>query len=448
MANTDFSTLLSGSAPVNRSGLLTALEKRGAYVVVAGENPASLTPGNVNVLVYGGVLFNYDSADSTTAHDGVTCIVTADGKRFKTDQFKGSNNALRNVKDKDLATPPGSPALGDRYIVAASGTGAWTGKDKQIAEWTARGWVFQVPNAFDVTMVVDEALYYHYSAAGVWTSGLPALTIADASISLKKLKYFPLGVAVENQTTNTPPGSPADGEAYIVGGSPTGAWVGQSLKVAIFETSAWVFYAGYEGAQAYDKALNALYTHNGATWATAVADPEVYLGRLTGSASATLNLTGIGAYKFLRIVGSNLMPATDGVVFMVRLSSDNGSNYLAANYANRTFGPDTAGTAMLARVPGSSDAFYIDTAGIGGNDQIGNAAGDGGLDFTMFIGSFNAAQKTKCISEFVYGNESGAIVVGGKLHSWHTDQTAMNAIRFLFSSGNIASGTIDLWGTP
>ena len=32
-----------------------------------------------------------------------------------------------SVIDKDLTTPPGSPAEGDCYIVAATGTGAWTG---------------------------------------------------------------------------------------------------------------------------------------------------------------------------------------------------------------------------------------------------------------------------------------------------------------------------------
>lgn len=432
MANTDWNILLSGAAAINRSGFLTALEKRTPYVVIAGENPASLTPGNVNVIVYGGVLFNYDSTDALTAHDGTTCIVTADGKRFKTDQFKGSNNALRNVKDKDLSTPPGSPTIGDRYIVKASGTGAWAAHDKQIAEYTARGWVFQVPNAYDVTMIVDEALYYHYSAGGAWTTGLPALTIADASISLKKMKNFPLGGSVENQTTNTPPGGPADGVAYIVAGAPTGAWVGHSLEVAIWESSssAWLFFTGYEGARVYDKALNALYTHNGATWATTAAGKWLSIEEQTASASALLDFINLSGYRVLRLTINNLKPATDQVACQIRISSDNGSTFLATS----TYSSSSGGAVSAARL-----------TIVAGAGAVGNAAGDGGFSGQVLVLDLNIAQKTKFIGNAVWGDEGGA--TGTQILGWsQSAQTAMNAIRLMFSTGNITSGSAVLEG--
>ena len=51
------------------------------------------------------------------------------------------NEALRtldaivqiSVLDRDISSPPGSPAEGDRYIVAANPTGAWSGKTGAIA---------------------------------------------------------------------------------------------------------------------------------------------------------------------------------------------------------------------------------------------------------------------------------------------------------------------------
>lgn len=444
MAASDFNALYSGPAQINRGAAIEKHEKRTAYVIAAAENPQDLTPGFIQTLVFKGVVFWYDSADATTAHDGTTCIVTADGKRFKSDQFRGANSRIVPVLDKDLTAPPGSPAIGASYIVAAGGSGAWAAKDKYFASWTARGWVFIVPNAFDIAYVRDEALFYYYSAGGVWTSGLPALTIADASISIRKFKYFGLGpVAVENQTTNAPPGSPADGVAYVVGGSPTGAWAGQSLKVAIYETAAWVFYTAYQGAEVYDKALEKYYKFNGATWETPPENTWVLIEkRVIASAVATADFTGLSAYKALRVTGINLVPATDNVNLLTRISSD-GSTYLSSNYAGDVY--TAVGSDTVKSAAASSGSFPISSPLGPSFLGVGNAAGDGGLDLQMIVKNFNQAQKTKCTAMFEFGDTSGALV-HGILQSWHTAQTAMQALRLLFSSGNIASGTIVVEG--
>jgi len=54
------------------------------------------------------------------------------------------NEALRildglvqlSVLDRDLTAPPGTPADGDRYVVASGATGDWAGWDLNIALWT------------------------------------------------------------------------------------------------------------------------------------------------------------------------------------------------------------------------------------------------------------------------------------------------------------------------
>jgi hypothetical protein len=43
-----------------------------------------------------------------------------------------------------LATPVGSPVTGARYLIIATATGAWTGKENQIAQWDGTAWVFTV----------------------------------------------------------------------------------------------------------------------------------------------------------------------------------------------------------------------------------------------------------------------------------------------------------------
>lgn len=62
------------------------------------------------------------------------------------------------VVDKDLATPPGSPANEALYIVAGSPTGAWVGKAGQLAYWltSTNAWQFIVPLAGWRVSMLDE----------------------------------------------------------------------------------------------------------------------------------------------------------------------------------------------------------------------------------------------------------------------------------------------------
>ena len=55
-------------------------------------------------------------------------------KNYNNEALVIIDNILQNgIIDKDLTTPPSSPNSNDTYIVGASATGAWSGKDKQIA---------------------------------------------------------------------------------------------------------------------------------------------------------------------------------------------------------------------------------------------------------------------------------------------------------------------------
>lgn len=44
-----------------------------------------------------------------------------------------------------LNTPPVAPAKGDRYIVGSAPTGAWEGKENNIAWYNGTAWVFDIP---------------------------------------------------------------------------------------------------------------------------------------------------------------------------------------------------------------------------------------------------------------------------------------------------------------
>jgi uncharacterized protein DUF2793 len=77
-----------------------------------------------------------------------------------------------SVKDKDLNTPPGSPADGDRYIVGPSPTGAWAGQAGKVTAYNAStvaghspGWDFYTPKDNWLAYVVDEQMDYVYFSA-------------------------------------------------------------------------------------------------------------------------------------------------------------------------------------------------------------------------------------------------------------------------------------------
>ncbi len=82
------------------------------------------------------------------------------------------------VLDKDLSTPPGSPAEGARYIVGASPTGSWSGHATHVAAWQDGIWTFYAPVAGWLAWVDDESQSYLFAGGG-W---VPAPGGAGASL--------------------------------------------------------------------------------------------------------------------------------------------------------------------------------------------------------------------------------------------------------------------------
>ena len=77
------------------------------------------------------------------------------------------------VADKDLDTPPGSPADGACYIVAASPTGSWSGQAGSVAAFQDGAWAFYAPREGWLAWVADEATLYVWngSAWAVFAGG-------------------------------------------------------------------------------------------------------------------------------------------------------------------------------------------------------------------------------------------------------------------------------------
>jgi hypothetical protein len=79
--------------------------------------------------------------------------------------------------------PPVTPVTGDRYVVAATATGDWAGKENQIAEWSGTAWIFTVPNkGFTLNNEADDTDYNYNGSAWVNIgSSIPKGTPVDIS---------------------------------------------------------------------------------------------------------------------------------------------------------------------------------------------------------------------------------------------------------------------------
>jgi len=104
-----------------------------------------------------------------------------------------------------------------------------------------------------------------------------------------------INAKVLDRDLTAPPGSPTNGDTYIVAASPTGAWTGQAGKLAYY-VNGWLFVTPAAGFRIWvvDEAKS--FVHNGTTWAqtdlsvpTGTGVRKVAGGVEAGAASLILN---------------------------------------------------------------------------------------------------------------------------------------------------------------
>jgi len=130
------------------------------------------------------------------------------------------------VADDDLTAPPGSCSDGASYIIAATATGAWTGKEKQIATAlgtnASGGWSYHVPAEGFTAYIQDENARKLYdgtnwvsdTSGGAQTESLiiacsdetTAITTGTAKVTFR-LPYAMTLTAVRASVTTAPTGS-------------------------------------------------------------------------------------------------------------------------------------------------------------------------------------------------------------------------------------------------
>jgi hypothetical protein len=166
----------------------------------------------------------------------------------------------------------------------------------------------------------------------------------------------------------------------------------------------------------------------------------VLLEQHTASASATLDFTtGItSAYDDYLIKIVDLLPATDNVELKLLFSTNGGSSYdTSAIYSEAvSYVTDSGGSGIGTTTTNTSISIM---------SSAGNASTRGVAANYNLTDPLSASKYKKVIGGVIGFNNTGVLVV--VMAGWsYQNIAAVNAFQIKYSSGNIASGTVRLYG--
>jgi hypothetical protein len=291
-----------------------------------------------------------------------------------------------SVLNRDLTAPPGSPANGDRHIVAAGATGGWSGHDLEIAAWQDGGWAFYAPAEGWIAWIVDEAALLAFDGSD-WIS-------AAASAALQNVPMIGIN-AVADATNRLAIASAATLFNHAGAGHQH-----QINKNAAADTASLLFQTGLSGRAEIgltgDDDLHFKVSADGSSWSEAIA-----IDRNTGrvgigtsapdfpvevrSAQATAAVTraaadATGAHLVLRKArGTPTSPAAvqaDDVLGNVAIRGHDGTQYTASS---RTSIRGYAAENWSGSAQGAYLAFWATPIGSTTERQAGRIKDDGTL---------------------------------------------------------------------
>jgi hypothetical protein len=262
-----------------------------------------------------------------------------------TDQINSKVAGLdwQNPVLNSIDTPPATPTTGDRYRIIATATGAWAGKENQIAEQGASTWSYVAPvEGFimrDMTantyIVFDGAAWANLGNA-VQHSALLGLTTGDdhTQYQLRSEKGSSGGYAGLTGTSITdtthgargggtalhplttagtagfmPPSSFVKTLAPTVNDDITDGWVAGSIWLDVTNLKQWVCLANTDGA---------------AVWVDALAVASGYLSHKAGS---VLEASFSGTPKKATVTLSAAFADTNYAINLTPLTTVSGTHY-------------------------------------------------------------------------------------------------------------------------
>lgn len=167
------------------------------------------------------------------------------------------------------------------------------------------------------------------------------------------------------------------------------------------------------------------------------------LATLTAGNSATLDFTVGDTSKYLgyEVYFEDLIPATDAVLMWVRTSTNGGSSWRTTSYMYHTQNIDM-GTPSIAENPGSASAsaMVMSRPAVSGIDSAGGR-------YTGTLVAHCTPNLCYVWCDTTYLDSAGTLRLHEQCGGYSPDGN-VNGLRFMFSSGNITSGIIRIYGIP
>lgn len=172
----------------------------------------------------------------------------------------------------------------------------------------------------------------------------------------------------------------------------------------------------------------------------------VPIERKTSSAVGSYDfLTGIDSTYRSYLVMGHLLPATDQVNLWLRCSDDGSTFEADASDYDWLNAANNIATSPTYYVPGDDADSEMEIYASTTTYLIGNASTEG-IAFAIY---FHAPSSSSLYKRF-HGTWNYGRADGGSMHGDFSgtfrSAIAMSGLRFLFSSGNIASGDVTLYG--
>jgi len=143
------------------------------------------------------------------------------------------------------------------------------------------------------------------------------------------------------------------------------------------------------------------------------------------------------------VVIQDLVPATDGVNLRGRVSDDNGTSYESTNYHSII---EWQSTLPLIGDSARANLRYTNNDYLFLSYQTGNGATEGySGTFWLYHPAATTTYK-RTVSKGVHDHYTKGVSLNEQVGAWKGGTGAITALQFSFHTGNITSGSIEVYG--